>query len=71
MIVEDLRLHSSETKYDHTWQFGTTRSQQLAKVEVMSKEYTAFTESLVQYVRVPHPVEALLIEMKGIVAETI
>ena len=37
----------------------------------MSKEYTAFTAGLVQYVRVLHPVEALLIEMKSVVPEAI
>ena len=71
MTIEDLRLHSSEAKDDYTWQFGTTGSHKLAKVEVVSKEYTSFTAGLVQYVGVLHPVEALFIEMKSIVPKAI
>ena len=71
MTIEDLGLHSSEAKDDHTWQFGTTGSHKLAKVEVVSEEYTAFAACLVQYVRVLHPVEALFIEMKSVVPEAI
>jgi hypothetical protein len=69
MAIDILGPHVPQTKNEHTRQIGTTGCKEIAKVEIMRQEDVSFPAGLLQYLRVPQSMEALLLQVSRLMPQ--